>query len=89
MVIESLRRAIRDIHTPHTQPNKHAHVMKHAHEEHMLAFFSLFSLPYETANGGTRTHTHTHTPHTCKVQLAILRNVVGLKIFIATNEQPA
>jgi hypothetical protein len=58
MVIESLRRAIRDIHTPHTQPNKHAHVMKHAHEEHMLAFFSLFSLPYETANGGTRTHTH-------------------------------
>jgi len=60
MVIESLRRAIRDIHTPHTQPNKHAHVMKHAHEEHMLAFFSLFSLPYETANGGTRTHTHTH-----------------------------
>jgi len=89
MVIESLRRTIRDIHTPHTQPNKHAHVMKHAHEEHMLAFFSLFSLPYETANGGTRTHTHTHTPHTCKVQLAILRNVVGLKIFIATNEQPA
>jgi hypothetical protein len=87
MVIESLRRAIRDIHTPHTQPNKHAHVMKHAHEEHMLAFFSLFSLPYETANGGTRTHTHTQ--HTCKVQLAILRNVVGLKIFIATNEQPA
>lgn len=85
MVIESLRRAIRDIHTPHTQPNKHAHVMKHAHEEHMLAFFSLFSLPYETANGGTRTHTHTHN----KVQLAILRNVVGLKIFIATNEQPA
>lgn len=63
MVIESLRRAIRDIHTPHTQPNKHAHVMKHAHEEHMLAFFSLFSLPYETANGGTRTHTHTHTHH--------------------------
>jgi hypothetical protein len=58
MVIESLRRAIRDIHTPQTQPNKHAHVMKHAHEEHMLAFFSLFSLPYETANGGTRTHTH-------------------------------
>jgi len=87
MVIESLRRAIRDIHTPHTQPNKHAHVMKHAHEEHMLAFFSLFSLPYETANGGTRTHTHTQ--HICKVQLAILQNVVGLKIFIATNEQPA
>jgi len=87
MVIESLRRAIRDIHTPHTQPNKHAHVMKHAHEEHMLAFFSLFSLPYETAKGGTRTYTHTQ--HTCKVQLAILRNVVGLKIFIATNEQPA
>jgi len=64
MVIESLRRAIRDIHTPHTQPNKHAHVMKHAHEEHMLAFFSLFhSRTRQRMEEHALTHTHTHTTY--------------------------
>ena len=81
MVIESLRRAIRDIHTPHT----HTHTTKQtptrdetrARETHARVFLPLFT----PVRDSEWRNTHSHTQHICKVQLAILRNVVGLKNF--------